>query len=196
VSRGRLMPAPALLAWALAAWAWAGPGPDRVEVIGEYDYTYGDGESLVAAKETARSLAVRQALESYQLTLSTASTVRNFLLTDDVVRTVAGGLLHQPKFTEQVDGHRIRVRVTGYVIPREIQALAEQRRLQRDSSVRRDGTPGDLDCKDFPSQAAAQAELRKDPSDPNRLDRDRNGIACESLPGPYDRAPAPRRSGR
>ncbi len=45
---------------------------------------------------------------------------------------------------------------------------------------------------DFKSQADAQAVLRADPSDPNRLDGDRNGIACEANPVPYDREPVPR----
>ena len=44
----------------------------------------------------------------------------------------------------------------------------------------------DLDCKDFPSQAAAQAELRRDPSDPHGLDADRDGIACEGNRAPRD----------
>jgi hypothetical protein len=51
-------------------------------------------------------------------------------------------------------------------------------------------------CSDFASQAQAQAVLRADPSDPNKLDTDRprpDGIACESNPAPYDRAPVPRR---
>jgi hypothetical protein len=48
-------------------------------------------------------------------------------------------------------------------------------------------------CSDFASQAQAQAVLRADPSDPNRLDADRDGIACESNPAPYDRVPVPRR---
>lgn len=39
----------------------------------------------------------------------------------------------------------------------------------------------DLDCADFPSQAAAQAELRRNPSDPNRLDEDDDFIACENF---------------
>lgn len=47
-------------------------------------------------------------------------------------------------------------------------------------------------CSDFASQAEAQAVLRADPSDPNRLDPDRDGIACASNPGPYDRVPVPR----
>ena len=41
-------------------------------------------------------------------------------------------------------------------------------------------------CKDFRSQANAQAVLRADPTDPNRLDGDKDGIACESRPQPYD----------
>ena len=39
----------------------------------------------------------------------------------------------------------------------------------------------DLDCADFDSQAEAQAELESDPSDPNGLDADSDGIACEEL---------------
>jgi len=58
----------------------------------------------------------------------------------------------------------------------------------------------DQNCSDFPSQAAAQAHLRADPSDPDGLDAhagpaDGNdqaggdGIACESNPAPFDREP-------
>jgi hypothetical protein len=41
---------------------------------------------------------------------------------------------------------------------------------------------GDLDCADFATQEEAQAVLRRDPSDPNGLDADNDGIACEDLP--------------
>jgi len=58
----------------------------------------------------------------------------------------------------------------------------------------------DQNCDDFESQAAAQAHLRSDPSDPDGLDahpgpadgNDRSGgdgIACEGNPAPYDREP-------
>jgi len=40
----------------------------------------------------------------------------------------------------------------------------------------------DLNCDDFTYQEEAQAVLNQDPSDPNRLDRDNDGIACEHLP--------------
>lgn len=40
----------------------------------------------------------------------------------------------------------------------------------------------ELNCDDFATQADAQAVLDADPSDPNRLDEDGDGIACEGLP--------------
>jgi hypothetical protein len=53
--------------------------------------------------------------------------------------------------------------------------------------------PGDIyNCSDFPSQQAAQAYLRQYPSDPSRLDADRDGIACETNPPPRDTTPVPR----
>ena len=41
---------------------------------------------------------------------------------------------------------------------------------------------GDMDCSDFSSQAEAQAFFeRAGPGDPHRLDRDNDGVACETL---------------
>jgi hypothetical protein len=39
--------------------------------------------------------------------------------------------------------------------------------------------PTDRDCRDFASQAAAQSALRSHSGDPERLDSNHNGIACE-----------------
>ncbi len=41
---------------------------------------------------------------------------------------------------------------------------------------------GDKNCPDFQYQEEAQAVLDATPGDPNGLDRDKNGIACETLP--------------
>ena len=43
-------------------------------------------------------------------------------------------------------------------------------------------TTTDLDCADFATQQDAQAELERDPSDPNNLDADGDGVACETYP--------------
>ena len=53
-------------------------------------------------------------------------------------------------------------------------------------------TGGDKNCSDFPNQAAAQAYLRADPSDPSGLARDKDGIACESNRAPKDLVRVPR----
>lgn len=49
-------------------------------------------------------------------------------------------------------------------------------------------------CLFYKNQSQAQAVLRADPSDPNQLDTDRDGIACNQLPikEPYDRTPVAR----
>jgi endonuclease YncB( thermonuclease family) len=47
-------------------------------------------------------------------------------------------------------------------------------------------------CSAFGSQAQAQAVLRADPLDPNRLDADRDGVACESNRAPFDVEPVKR----
>ena len=44
----------------------------------------------------------------------------------------------------------------------------------------------DRDCPDFSSQAEAQAAFDAVPGDPERLDRDNDGIACESQFGEPD----------
>ena len=43
-------------------------------------------------------------------------------------------------------------------------------------------TKTDCDCSDFATQEGAQKVLNQFPNDPHQLDRDGNGIACESLP--------------
>jgi hypothetical protein len=48
----------------------------------------------------------------------------------------------------------------------------------------------DLDCADFQFQEDAQAVYDQDPSDPNGLDGDGDGIACEDLPRRGTSAPA------
>lgn len=45
----------------------------------------------------------------------------------------------------------------------------------------------DLDCADFANQAEAEENLY--PGDPNRLDADSDGIACEDLPCPCSYSP-------
>nr|ART36860.1 D171 [uncultured bacterium] len=47
-------------------------------------------------------------------------------------------------------------------------------------------------CEDFQNQADAQDFLRGDSNDPDGLDPDNDGIACEDLPEPRDDTPVER----
>lgn len=49
-----------------------------------------------------------------------------------------------------------------------------------------------FECSHFTSQAQAQAVLRRDPTDPNVIDRNRDGVACEDLAPPRDTRRVPR----
>jgi hypothetical protein len=56
--------------------------------------------------------------------------------------------------------------------------------------------PTDRDCRDFASQAAAQSSLRSRSGDPQRLDPDHDGTACEDYfhtgqVGPAEPSPLP-----
>lgn len=46
--------------------------------------------------------------------------------------------------------------------------------------------PQDLDCANFASQQDAQTNLNANPGDPNRLDADNDGVACEEFDYPED----------
>jgi hypothetical protein len=54
------------------------------------------------------------------------------------------------------------------------------------------GSNDKFDCNDFASQAQAQAVLRADPKDPNHLDPNKDGIACQGRPEPTDFNKVPR----
>jgi micrococcal nuclease len=50
------------------------------------------------------------------------------------------------------------------------------------SASARSGADSNLDCASFAYQEDAQRVLKQDPSDPNYLDGDGDGVACEDLP--------------
>ena len=54
-----------------------------------------------------------------------------------------------------------------------------------------EGGGGDLDCADFSTHGEAQREFAKDRTDPNNLDADHDGRACEDLIGRRRRDPPP-----
>lgn len=62
-------------------------------IHGHYCYTYGDRESVQEARELTRSLAIRNAIESYRIFVISTSNVKNFQLTNDLIQMISSGYL-------------------------------------------------------------------------------------------------------
>jgi hypothetical protein len=66
--------------------------------------------------------------------------------------------------------------------PQAIDAIVQGGTLTCTTTVPGGGDEDIFDCEDFVFQETAQAIYDADPTDPNRLDEDGDGIVCESLP--------------
>ena len=198
--RRRLLGATAALALALALSAESVP---TAQAQGACRFVLG----FATLATTVGSGTVGQCLENQQTNLQNG----------DAYQRAAGGLLVWRKadnWTAFTDG--FRTWVNG---PRGLQQRLNTQRYSWEGDVGAAGTSvitdappvtppappaagfdprrfvgqGDAyNCGDFQSQADAQAVLRAAPSDPNRLDADRDGIACESNRVPRDLVRVPR----
>jgi len=92
-------------------------------------------------------------------------------------RTEAGG---QPASSSQQGKGRMRKLI--YLVSLSMVALV----LYAPAAMAQD-----LDCANFATQEEAQAVFNADPSDPNMLDEDNDGIACETLPQTIPPPPPP-----
>lgn len=96
---------------------------------------------------------------------------------------VACPALAPPKDTTPVQAVVTGFRCDRYS-PRSARCPQPWRRFDPADSVQ--SQVDEYDCSDYASQADAQAVLRYEPEDPNRLDSDHDGIACPQLHGPKD----------
>ncbi len=72
-------------------------------IQGHYCYNYGDNETLLEAREMTRTLAVRNAVESYHVFIEAASLIDNFILTTDLVQTISTGYLKEMQVLEHTE---------------------------------------------------------------------------------------------
>lgn len=87
-------------------------------IQGHYCYTYGDKESLKEARETARALAVRNAIESYETYVKSTTDVENFQLTNDLVQVLSASYLKDIRTIEHSEkGRTICDRIEANIEP-------------------------------------------------------------------------------
>jgi Excalibur calcium-binding domain len=93
----------------------------------------------------------------------------------------------QGEITVNTDGRGYEVKTEGVGGTAKPVPLRESRNQEAEPVQEPEPEPtprGDLNCTDFATQEEAQEVLDANPSDPNYLDGEGDGIACESLPIP------------
>jgi hypothetical protein len=96
-------------------------------IRGHSCYTYGDKESLLQAREITRSLAIRNAIESYRIFITSTGTVKNFQLTNDFIRWISAGYLKDIKVIEHTEeGRTICEKIECVVSPQEIENILKE----------------------------------------------------------------------
>lgn len=111
------------------------------EIIkGHYCYTYGDKESLKEAKDLTRTLAVRNAIESYRVYIESTTTVRNFTLTNDIVQIVSSGYLKKMRVVDHSEeGRTICDTVEFTVSPQDVEKVIKREIGRRTQKIEEKG---------------------------------------------------------
>jgi len=90
---------------------------NKVKVTGDYTYTYGDSETLLEAKNICYSMAIREAIESNSIFISSTSVVTHSQL-NDLIQTISSGYLQDLKVVEEkIEGRNVYYKVEAYVEP-------------------------------------------------------------------------------
>jgi hypothetical protein len=106
----------------------------RVEVVGEYRYTYADQQSLGQARQIAYTMAVRNAIQSHQVFAEETATVQDPAVIKELVQVIVSGYVHDLEVIGQSEeGQRVSCKVRGYIEPGAIKTVIarELARLQR-----------------------------------------------------------------
>ncbi len=113
------------------------PGAFADEIIkGHYCYTYGDNESLKEARELTRTLAIRDAIESYRVFLESTSTVKDFKLTNDLLQIISSGYLKDIKVLEHVEkGRTVCDTIQASISPKAVENIIKREVRKRTKKI-------------------------------------------------------------
>ncbi len=99
----------------------AGAQSDRIEIVGDYRYTYHDPETLTEAKATACREALRLAVSTWPLFREETAAIVDSALLKDIVQTIASNYVKDVQTIEQAEkGRTVYCKVRGLVQPEEI----------------------------------------------------------------------------
>ena len=101
---------------------------NRVEIVGDYRYTYHDPESSVEAKNIAYTEAVRLAIYSSSVfSEGTSRVVEDAQVLRDLAQKIASGHLKDLEVVEQSEkGRTVYCKVRAYLVPDEVKTFIER----------------------------------------------------------------------
>lgn len=102
---------------------------ERVMIEGEAEYQYSDNETLIEAKSLCYNMALRNAVESYNIFVSSMTDVHNWQLRNDIIQTLASGYLEDlTVVTEEVDriDNNIYYKLRAYIRPKPFRKALKQ----------------------------------------------------------------------
>lgn len=116
----------------LPTFAWCA---DQIQ--GNACYTYGDNESLVQGDQMARTLAIRNALESYSVFIASTTQVKDLQLSSDLISSVSAGVVKEVKVLKRLEsGRKICYTIQGFVNPDEVKTAIKEYLEDKNSDVR------------------------------------------------------------
>ena len=101
----------------------------RVTIDGEAEYKFSDNETLIEAKSLCYNMALRNAVESYQIFVSSMTDVQNFQLRNDIIQTLSTGYLEDLTVVdERIDKNNniIYYKLKAYIKPEPFKKALKQ----------------------------------------------------------------------
>ena len=105
------------------------PAQKRVMIEGEAEYKFSDNETLIEAKSLCYNMALRNAVESYQIFVSSMTDVQNLQLRNDIIQTLSTGYLDDLTVVdEKIDkvNNSIYYKLKAYIQPEPFKKALKQ----------------------------------------------------------------------
>ena len=91
-------------------------------IEGEYLYKYGDSETLLEAKALCYNMALRNAVESNILFVSSTTDIKNYQIRNDIIQSLSAGYVYDLKIIEErieKSANEIFYKLKGNIKPQE-----------------------------------------------------------------------------
>lgn len=101
----------------------------RVQIEGEAEYNFSDNETLIEAKALCYNMALRNAVESYQVFVSSMSDVQNMQLRNDIIQTLSTGYIENlTVVSEKIDknNNTIYYKLKAHIQPEPFKKALKQ----------------------------------------------------------------------